>query len=64
MTPAQIIAAALRELLATTPDHTQARTYISEINVADVDAVTHALADLADMARLRQASLRVKAGAR
>jgi hypothetical protein len=64
MTPAQAIAAALRELLAATPDRAQARTYISEIPTTGVDAVAGALVELAYMAAERQASLRVKAGAR
>lgn len=64
MTSAQLVAAALRELLAETPDPTQANAYICEIDLDQLDAVAERLVQLAGMACGRQASLRVKAGAR
>lgn len=53
MSPAQIIAAALRELLADEPDPDQARSFLSDIPADDVYAVGSALVQMAGMLQYR-----------
>jgi hypothetical protein len=64
VTSTQLIAAALRELLATPPDLDMARGYLADIPPDEVYAVGSALVQLAGMCEYRSASARVKAGAR
>lgn len=54
MTPVQLLAAALRELLAPTPDHHQAATYVADIPTEDIPAAD-ALVALAGMVASREA---------
>jgi hypothetical protein len=64
VSPSQLIAAALRELLAHPRDLDMAKGYVADISTSDLDAVAEQLVELAGLVCSRQASLRVKAGAR
>lgn len=63
MTTIQKITAALRELLAETPDVAMARGWLAEIPTDEVPAVAAALVAAAGLLEYRDASARVKAGA-
>jgi hypothetical protein len=64
MSNPQLIAAALRELLADTPDPTEVASILSDVPAEDVAAVLAALTHMVGYFEYRAASLRVKAGAR
>jgi hypothetical protein len=63
VTTIQKITAALRELLAETPDLDEVRSIVSEIPSGDRYAAGSALVKLAGMISYSEASARVKAGA-
>jgi hypothetical protein len=62
-TTVQKVAAALRELLAETPDVAMARGWLAEIPADEVADVAAALVAAAGILSYREASARVKAGA-
>lgn len=64
MTTNQLLSAALRELLAETPDLDEVRGIVSEIEACDRYAVGSALVKLAGMIDYVEASARIKAAAR
>jgi hypothetical protein len=64
MTPAALVAAALRELLAEDSDPTEVASILSGVAADDVVPVLAALTHMVGYFEYRAASLRVKAGAR
>lgn len=64
LTTNQLLSAALRELLAETPDLDMARAYLADIPNDEVPAVAAALVSAAGLLEFRSASARVKAGAK
>lgn len=64
MTTIQKITAAMRELLAETPDVAMARGWLAEIPTDEAPAVAAALVAAAGILSYREASARVKAAAK